>query len=259
MPQGRQTLAALLNKPPDTYDSVQLDQRPYRETNPKMATLEDFLLGAIGLRDGLSPTASKASTAGLAAGFLGPAALGAAMRTLRGAHAAIEESTQVGRRLLQGSKSADKAEVWFHGSPVDIYNTPEKGFKPATGESGVPVVWGTKDWTTAEDYARGEVNLSVPPDATGKHPLSKSHYPDRSDGGVYRLKSEAKNPLEYDAAGKQWFQVPQGKILRDAKLAGHDAVVFRNIRDGYVGSVPPSDVIAWLDPQAIKPDAVRRK
>ena len=146
-------------------------------------------------------------------------------------------------------------ELWYHGSPVDIYGQDGGGaFRLAEGESGVPALWGVSDAFTAEGYARGEMALEYD-DAAGKFPLTKSHYPDRSGGGVYGLRSVAQKPLEYDAEGKQWFEVPQGKVMREAKAAGHDAVIFRNIADNHMpGNQMRSDVIAWLDPAAMKAD-----
>jgi len=143
-----------------------------------------------------------------------------------------------------------QVDEWYHGSPWDIYKTKEGWFRPTEGEAGVPVVWGTKNLLSAEGYTRGE--SSFIPDEFGKMPLNKSWYKDYDDnGGIYTLESRAKNPFEYDAGGKDWFMVPQGKVIREAKAAGHDAVIFKNIKDNIQSGGIADDVIAWLDPNAI--------
>ena len=142
-------------------------------------------------------------------------------------------------------------KVWYHGSPYDIYNTPEKWFKPVKGDSGVPVVWGTDDMLAAEGYARGE--SSFIPDANGKMPLTKSWYKDYDGkGGVYALRNKGAKTFEYDANGKDWFLVPQSKIIKEASEKGYDAVVFKNIKDNMESGGLASDVIAWINSKAIE-------
>lgn len=146
-------------------------------------------------------------------------------------------------------------DTWYHGSPADIYGPDGTGkFRLTAGETGVPALWASNDPFTAEGYSRGEIALQYD-DAAGRFPLTRSWYSDRdASGGVYGLKSQAKNPLIHDAGGEKWINVKQGKIMREALAAGHDAVVFRNIADNYQNGGPTSDVIAFLDLEAMRPD-----
>jgi len=153
------------------------------------------------------------------------------------------------------SSIVDGGDTWYHGSPADIYGADGSGkFRLTAGETGVPAVWASKDPFTAEGYSRGEIALNYD-DAAGKFPLTKSWYKDwDGKGGVYGLKSTAKNPLISDAEGKQWSSVQQGKIMREAKAKGHDAVIFKNIADNYQPGGTTSDVIAFIDENAFAPD-----
>ena len=88
-------------------------------------------------------------------------------------------------------------------------------------------------------------------------------------GGIYELYANTDNMFVVDAGGNAWNNIhPEGlpKIERDqyknvpyrtrdvvkwAKENGYDGVIFKNIRDnGQYGRTEPSDVYAFLDPQA---------
>src|SRR3989304_2957358 len=82
MPQGPPRV--ILPRPPAPAPDRRLLTTPYAVTNPTLSTLEDFLLAAIGLREGLSPESSDAAALGTAAGlFAAPVAM--AVRAGKGA------------------------------------------------------------------------------------------------------------------------------------------------------------------------------
>ena len=176
--------------------------------------------------------------------------------TPRPAPPMLPESIQIARAKNMGA--AKPEEVWYHGSPTDLYKTPERGFRPLEGETGVKASWGSSNPFVAEEYSRGEMALT--PDNTGKFPLTKSYYKDYDGGGgVYSLRSLAKNPKIINAGDKNWVDVPRQKILEDAKANGHDAVIFRGMADNLHSDFPPSDIIAWLDPSKIRALGARFK
>lgn len=107
MPQGPRVLL----KPLPTAPDVPLDQTPFRVTNPTLANIEDFILAASGLREGLSPEASKAATLGTGAGLLIPAGLAILARIGRGVKAAPAAETAA--TVRQPIKA-------YHGSPHDF-------------------------------------------------------------------------------------------------------------------------------------------
>ena len=155
----------------------------------------------------------------------------------------------------KGTEGAAIPDTWYHGSPYDVYGNDMSGkFRLAKGETGVDALWASNDPFTAEGYSRGEMALQYD-DAVGRFPLTRSWYKEHDGGGgVYGLKSAAKNPLVYDANGERWVNVKQGNIMREAKAKGHDAVIFKNIVDNQQNGGVSSDVIAFLDENAFIPD-----
>lgn len=135
--------------------------------------------------------------------------------------------------------------VWYHGTGTNIEDMPGQSFRlSAPEQSSVPVVMGTNNWVTAEEFAPGSMDIGA--DLGFKYALEGG-----KPGGVYALKSTVENPLIHDAAGKKWFDVPMDKILREAKESGREAVIFKNIIDSKWNQTP-SDVIAWLNPARIR-------
>lgn len=142
------------------------------------------------------------------------------------------------------AENAD-APIWYHGTGTNIEDMPGQSFRlSAPEQSSVPVVMGTNNWVTAEEFAPGSMDIGA--DLGFKYALEGG-----KPGGVYALKSTAENPLIHDAAGKKWFDVPMDKILREAKEGGREAVIFKNIIDSKWNQTP-SDVIAWLNPARIR-------
>ena len=125
--------------------------------------------------------------------------------------------------------------VWFRGQGSGTVAE----IKPAISENtgGVPVVFASSQKDVAHGYA----------DATGMPTAT-----------VHALTSEAKNPLVIaEWAGKKFDQIPMASIIKKAKDAGHDAVIFKRIDDnadalGKESGRSLSDVIAWLDPKGFK-------
>lgn len=155
----------------------------------------------------------------------------------------MDEASRMARAREMG---ANLDEVWHHGTPVDLYKTKEGGFRGGDER----VTFASSSPFVAEGYTRGEISLS--PDATGKYPLAKSNYPDMKDGGVYSLRSLAKNVREIDAHGEPWFNLKMDQDIAAARAAGHDAVIYRNIDDNMYTKGMKSDVIVWLDPTKIR-------
>ena len=66
----------------------------------------------------------------------------------------------------------------------------------------------------------------------------------RESGHVKRFNLQSRNPKVLDWGGKSTSQKPLGDAIRDAKKAGHDAVIFENVIDPMF----PSTVIAFFNP-----------
>jgi hypothetical protein len=65
----------------------------------------------------------------------------------------------------------------------------------------------------------------------------------RESGHVKRFNLQSKNPKVLNWGGKSTSQKPLGDAIRDAKKAGHDAVIFENVIDPMF----PSTVIAFFN------------
>ncbi len=102
MGQGPVLLPPRLPQP-----SGQLPQTPLRQTNPVLANLQDFLLSALGIQDGLGPDASNAAILGVGASALLPI-----LGTVRKAKTA-EQAIAAAEQRIQGIKA-------YHGSPHDF-------------------------------------------------------------------------------------------------------------------------------------------
>ncbi len=102
MGQGPVLLPPRLPQP-----SGQLPQTPLRQTNPVLANLQDFLLSALGITDGLGPDASNAAILGVGASALLPI-----LGTVRKAKTA-EQAIAAAEQRIQGIKA-------YHGSPHDF-------------------------------------------------------------------------------------------------------------------------------------------
>jgi hypothetical protein len=64
---------------------------------------------------------------------------------------------------------------------------------------------------------------------------------------IYEISVNLNNPFMLDAQGESWITVPQKDIINNAKNAGHDAVIFKNISDNKYTSSIASTVYAILD------------
>lgn len=64
---------------------------------------------------------------------------------------------------------------------------------------------------------------------------------------IYEISVNLNNPFIFDAQGESWVTVPQKDIINDAKSAGHDAIIFKNISDNKYTSNTASTVYAILD------------
>ena len=152
---------------------------------------------------------------------------------------------------MQRALRENVPDLFYHGSPEDIYA--RSGFRLNYGEDNVPAVWATSNPLSAEDYARGAMSSQYD-EAAGRYPIIQSNYKDldASQGGVYGLKPTYENPMFVDMDGKP-FDGSKNSILKRAKEAGHDAVVFRNAVDNLFPGGVPADVVAFLDDKAFVP------
>jgi hypothetical protein len=159
----------------------------------------------------------------------------------------MDEASRMARAREMGAAAPE--DVWYHGSPNDLY----AGSREMRTSREPPQFFAAKSPFTAAEYSRGRMDILAEPDANGKIPLEKSGYAgDGLQGGVYQMRSLAQNPLEFDAKGQSWIHIPMDVIAAEAKAKGHDAVIYRNIIDGYYSRLHPTDVIAWLDKTKIR-------
>jgi len=61
---------------------------------------------------------------------------------------------------------------------------------------------------------------------------------------IHEVSVNINNPFVFDAEGESWFNVSQRRIIDNAKRDGHDAVIFKNIRDGKYNSFISDSVYA---------------
>lgn len=81
-----------------------------------------------------------------------------------------------------------------------------------------------------------------------------------AEAGVIPAFVSLKNPLEFDAGGAHWReaqrQISKDDFIKEAKKAGHDGVIIRNVRDSYdsleTGRDPVSDVVVAFKSNQIK-------
>ena len=152
-----------------------------------------------------------------------------------------------------------------------IYSTPETPQGPSSfvtpqAEQGSTVYKSeAKDFGSAEEYAKNvdkdlvyhgssySGDLTSSESQTGEAIFFTNDAFAAEDYGKYMhtAKLNITNPLVYDAEGKKYSSVPQKRIIKEAKEAGHDAVVFKNIIDSKYSSIHTSDVTAVFNNKSI--------
>lgn len=133
-----------------------------------------------------------------------------------------ETEKKIMLRELEGMREVSGVELiknipLYHGSEFS-----GKELKPNISESG-DALFLTSDPISAEGYGRY----------------------------IHEGTVDIKNPLRYNAEGKEWFEVSQKNIIESAKKAGYDSVIFENIKDSKYGGLA-ADVYAIFSDKQFK-------
>jgi hypothetical protein len=154
-------------------------------------------------------------------------------------HGTLSDFTRFDERFLgKETGSPDAAAGFFFSSDPYVANSyaidnPYKDYKILEGKLG-------------KVYAR--INEAILKLLRGRGLIRK--------GDVVRAKITFDNPRVIDAAGKEMADDVRAAYLKEAKEAGHDAVLFKDMVDpGFVDSASankPSDVFVVFDPSKVE-------
>ena len=144
----------------------------------------------------------------------------------------------------------------FHGTQSGRFTV----FDQSKNDFGQPGFFFAKDRDTAMTYSS-----SVRYDDDEGNYLDAFHEGNAlyNDSGLYNAVLRMERPLEVDAKGAAWSNVPYGdgtkktrEIVEEAFANGYDGVIFRNVRDngagGMSGWLAPTDVYAVKASNQIK-------
>jgi hypothetical protein len=153
------------------------------------------------------------------------------------------------KRWFGDSKVVDadgKPLVVYHGSPDLRFMREDAIFKPEKERIGFGraegAFWFTPSQTTAKTYA---------------DPRRAFDY-QNAEEGIVAAYIKLENPLVIDAAGQNWRDAQRrGKtsdVIAEARKAGHDGVVIRNVKDNYNNdkNTKPTDTYVVFDSKQIK-------
>ncbi len=173
--------------------------------------------------------------------------------------------TEKVREILDSVKASQIIDAngepseFFHGSPNTFTE-----FELSLSESGgAPAIVLTDDYSIAEEYSKNNGLASYIDPETGEgvkkygDRLSSDRtrvvdpFPWDKDGGVYPLFVKAKNPITIDMEGRHWTETRPSDIKK-AKDKGHDAVIFKNVRDGRFSTDIASNVIFVFNSNQVK-------
>jgi len=243
MPQGPPRSLADFVRPPEA-PRVRLSQRPFKETNPKLSTLEDFVLGALGIRDPLAPEATPATGIGSLLSMI-----------------PIGKAVQQGRKALQATGTAyhdlPNFKQWFGaskvkdaaGKPLTLYHGTElrkvEKLRPSY-EAGEGAIFLTSNPDVADTFTLPrEYGESVYEDARGRA---------IKPGDTIPLHARIENPLVVSGQEAQWITddtAHQVRTIRQAKANGHDGIILRDVKEG-IGERYLGDTYIVFDNKQVK-------